>query len=135
MMMTVCTFRQYDRCRIAYPGHGGRDSVIVHLIDGIYELFRHSYGLRRFNKVNDKPFGAVNRVLVAVPQRIEEDATHIYIATDRDGFMTSGTSSLPPASSKSTFTSGFSAVLRARTLLVRNRSASREKSGLSPCAR
>ena len=24
--------------------------LIVHLIDGTYELFRHFYGLRRFNK-------------------------------------------------------------------------------------
>jgi hypothetical protein len=24
--------------------------MIVHLVDGTYELFRHFYGLRRFNK-------------------------------------------------------------------------------------
>ncbi|HEY6822098.1 MAG TPA: hypothetical protein VI321_08750, partial [Burkholderiales bacterium] len=30
--------------------------VVVHLIDGTYELFRHFYGLRRFNKGNDKPY-------------------------------------------------------------------------------
>ena len=27
--------------------------MIVHLIDGTYELFRHFYGLRRFNKEVD----------------------------------------------------------------------------------
>ena len=37
--------------------------VIVHLIDGTYELFRHFYGLRRFNKGEDQPFGAVVGVL------------------------------------------------------------------------
>jgi 5'-3' exonuclease len=56
--------------------------VIVHLIDGTYELFRHFYGLRRFNKGQDKPFGAVNGVLVTVLQMIEEGATHIGVATD-----------------------------------------------------
>jgi 5'-3' exonuclease len=56
--------------------------VVVHLIDGTYELFRHFYGLRRFNKGQDKPFGAVNGVLVTVLQMIEEGATHIGVATD-----------------------------------------------------
>ena len=56
--------------------------VIVHLIDGTYELFRHFYGLRRFNKGIDKPFGAVNGVLHTVLQMIEEGATHIGVATD-----------------------------------------------------
>ncbi len=56
--------------------------MIVHLIDGTYELFRHFYGLRRFNKGKDKPFGAVNGVLNGVLQMIEEGATHIGVATD-----------------------------------------------------
>ena len=56
--------------------------MIVHLIDGTYELFRHFYGLRRFNKGNDKPLGAVNGVLVTVLQMIEEGATHLGVATD-----------------------------------------------------
>src|SRR6267378_7943525 len=56
--------------------------LIVHLIDGTYELFRHFYGLRRFNKGQDKPFGAVNGVLVTVLQMIEEGATHVGVATD-----------------------------------------------------
>ena len=33
--------------------------MIIHLVDGTYELFRHFYGQRRFNKGQDKPFGAV----------------------------------------------------------------------------
>jgi 5'-3' exonuclease len=57
-------------------------SVIVHLIDGTFELFRHFYGLRRFNKGNDKPFGAVTGVLNGVLQMFEEGATHMGVATD-----------------------------------------------------
>ena len=56
--------------------------MIVHLIDGTYELFRHFYGLRSFNKGNDKPLGAVNGVLHSVLEMIETGATHIGVATD-----------------------------------------------------
>jgi 5'-3' exonuclease len=56
--------------------------MIVHLIDGTYELFRHFYGLRRFNKGNDAPFGAVIGVLNTVLEMIEKDATHVGVATD-----------------------------------------------------
>jgi 5'-3' exonuclease len=58
------------------------DDLIVHLIDGTYELFRHFYGLRRFNKGEDRPFGAVIGVLNTVLQMIESGATHIGVATD-----------------------------------------------------
>jgi 5'-3' exonuclease len=56
--------------------------MIVHLIDGTYELFRHFYGLRRFTKGADRPFGAVIGVLNGVLQMIEEGATHLGVATD-----------------------------------------------------
>jgi 5'-3' exonuclease len=56
--------------------------VIVHLIDGTYELFRHFYGLRRFTKGADRPLGAVSGVLHTVLQMIEEGATHLGVATD-----------------------------------------------------
>ncbi len=56
--------------------------MIVHLIDGTYELFRHFYGARRFNKGKDKPFGAVVGVLNTVLQMIEGGATHLGVATD-----------------------------------------------------
>src|SRR6266496_641992 len=55
--------------------------MIVHLIDGTYELFRHFYGLRRFKKT-DPPFGAVTGVLRMVAKMIEDGATHIGVATD-----------------------------------------------------
>lgn len=56
--------------------------MIVHLIDGTYELYRHFYGQRTFNKGKDKPFGAVVGVLNSVLQMIDEGATHVGVATD-----------------------------------------------------
>jgi 5'-3' exonuclease len=56
--------------------------MIVHLIDGTYELFRHFYGLRRFNKGKDAPYGAVIGVLRTVLQMVEAGATHVGVATD-----------------------------------------------------
>src|SRR6266699_3298059 len=56
--------------------------MIIHAVDGTYELFRHFYGLRRFNKGKDKPFGAVIGVLQTVLQMIEQEATHVGVATD-----------------------------------------------------
>lgn len=56
--------------------------MIIHLVDGTYELFRHFYGQRSFNKGKDKPFGAVVGVLHGVLQMIEEGATHVGVATD-----------------------------------------------------
>ena len=55
--------------------------MIVHLIDGTYELFRHFYGIRRFKKT-DPPFGAVAGVLHMIAKMIEDGATHIGVATD-----------------------------------------------------
>jgi 5'-3' exonuclease len=56
--------------------------MLIHLVDGTYELFRHFYGLRRFNKGEDQPFGALIGVLHTVLQMIEAGATHIGVATD-----------------------------------------------------
>jgi len=56
--------------------------MIVHLVDGTYELFRHFYGQRRFNNGQDKPFGAVVGVLHTVLEMIEGGATHLGVATD-----------------------------------------------------
>jgi 5'-3' exonuclease len=55
--------------------------MIVHLLDGTYELFRHFYGIRRFKKT-DPPFGAVSGVLGTVAQLLDEGATHVGVATD-----------------------------------------------------
>lgn len=56
--------------------------MIVDLVDGTYELFRHFYGLRRFTKGSDKPLGAVSGVLTTVLQMLEQGATHLGVATD-----------------------------------------------------
>jgi 5'-3' exonuclease len=56
--------------------------MIVHLVDGTYELFRHFYGLRRFNKGKDAPFGALAGALQTVVQMLEQGATHVGVATD-----------------------------------------------------
>jgi 5'-3' exonuclease len=56
--------------------------MIVAVVDGTYELFRHFYGLRRFNKGKDRRFGAVVGVLQTVLQMLEGGTTHIGIATD-----------------------------------------------------
>ena len=56
--------------------------MVVHLVDGTYELFRHFYGVRRFSKGEDPPFGAVIGVLGTVLEMIEGGATHLGVATD-----------------------------------------------------
>jgi 5'-3' exonuclease len=54
--------------------------VIVHLIDGTYELFRHFYGLRRFTKGKDRPYGAVVGVLQTVLQLIESGRVKDFVS-------------------------------------------------------
>src|SRR5438876_4144907 len=63
--------------------------MVVHLIDGTYELFRHFYGLRRFTRVKgsasrggDRPYGAVVGVLQTVLQMLENDVVYLGVATD-----------------------------------------------------
>ena len=56
--------------------------MIVHLVDGTYELFRHFYGLRRFTKGKDRPLGAVVGVLQSVLEIVEHGETHVGVATD-----------------------------------------------------
>jgi 5'-3' exonuclease len=63
--------------------------MIVHLVDGTYELFRHFYGLRRFTRVKgsasrgvDPPYGAVVGVLQGVLAMIEQGDTYLGVATD-----------------------------------------------------
>lgn len=55
--------------------------MIVHLVDGTYELFRHFFAIRRFRK-SDPPLGAVGGVLGTVLQMLEQGATHVAVATD-----------------------------------------------------
>ena len=55
--------------------------MIVHLIDGTYELFRHFYGIRR-GVTTPSRMSAVAGVLHTVAQMLEEGATHLGVATD-----------------------------------------------------
>jgi 5'-3' exonuclease len=56
--------------------------MIIHLIDGTYELFRQFYGRRHATQGDDQPFGAVGGVLHSVLEMIEKGATHGGVATD-----------------------------------------------------
>jgi 5'-3' exonuclease len=56
--------------------------MIVHLIDGTYELFRHFYGARRARSGEDTPFGGVRGVLHGVLEMLETGSTHVGVATD-----------------------------------------------------
>jgi 5'-3' exonuclease len=56
--------------------------MVVHLVDGTYELFRHFYGRRSGGRRDDQRFGAAAGVLHTVLQMIETGATHIGVATD-----------------------------------------------------
>jgi 5'-3' exonuclease len=56
--------------------------VVVHLIDGTYELFRHFYGLRRDTNAKNPRFGAVVGVLNTVLYMVRDGATHVGVATD-----------------------------------------------------
>src|SRR5437763_8687583 len=74
--------------------HVSERFYVVHLVDGTYELFRHFYGLRRFNKGKDRPYGAVVGVLQTVLQMLENGdrvkgsasrglvGTYVGVATD-----------------------------------------------------
>ena len=56
--------------------------MVVHLVDGTYELFRHFYGRRSGGRHDDQPFGAAAGVLHTVLQMLETGATHVGVATD-----------------------------------------------------
>ena len=56
--------------------------MVVHLVDGTYELFRHFYGASRARRGRDAPLGAAAGVLHGVLQMVETGATHVGVATD-----------------------------------------------------
>src|SRR3954449_11023449 len=70
-----------DGCRPACHDEP-TDAMMVHLLDGTYELFRHYYGRRRFDQDKPETFGAVTGVLHTVLEMIEKGATHLGVATD-----------------------------------------------------
>jgi 5'-3' exonuclease len=56
--------------------------MIVHLVDGTYELFRQYYGRLRIKTSTPRPLGAVAGVLHSILEMIETGATHLGVATD-----------------------------------------------------
>ena len=56
--------------------------MVVHLIDGTYELFRHYYGVPSTRDANGMEVGAVRGVLASVLGLITRGATHVAVATD-----------------------------------------------------
>jgi 5'-3' exonuclease len=54
--------------------------MVVHLIDGTYELFRHFYGRKRGGP--DRELGAASGVLHTVLETLEQGALHVGVATD-----------------------------------------------------
>jgi 5'-3' exonuclease len=57
------------------------EPVVVHLVDGTYELFRHFYGARR-GRPRDPEVAAVRGVMRTVLSMLEDGATHVGVATD-----------------------------------------------------
>jgi 5'-3' exonuclease len=55
--------------------------MIVDLIDGTYELFRHFYGARRATG-GDEPLAAVHGVVGTVRRMLQTGSTHVGVATD-----------------------------------------------------
>ncbi len=54
----------------------------VFLVDGTYELFRHFFAVPKVSDVNGKEVGAVRGVLGSMLSLLENDVTHIGVATD-----------------------------------------------------
>ena len=54
----------------------------VFLIDGTYELFRHFYAVPSTTDVDGREVGAVRGVVGSVLRMLEDDVTHIGVATD-----------------------------------------------------
>ena len=56
--------------------------MIVHVIDGTYELFRHFFAVPSSKNDSGQEIGAVRGVLTSVFSMIEAGATHLGVATD-----------------------------------------------------
>lgn len=54
----------------------------VYLVDGTYELFRHFFAVPAAKDASGQEVGAVRGVLTSVQSMIEQNATHIGVATD-----------------------------------------------------
>ena len=56
--------------------------MLVHLIDGTYELFRHFYALPPAQDADGREVAAVRGVLTSIQGMLRDGATHVGVATD-----------------------------------------------------
>jgi 5'-3' exonuclease len=56
--------------------------LVVHLVDGTYELFRHFYALPSAKDAGGREIAAVRGVVFSVLNMINRGATHVGVATD-----------------------------------------------------
>mgnify|MGYP000176450082 CR=1 FL=1 len=61
-------------------GHDG--AVIVHLVDGTYELFRQFFGRPGHETADGREVGACRAVLRSMLAMLDDGATHVGVATD-----------------------------------------------------
>jgi 5'-3' exonuclease len=57
-------------------------AMLVHLVDGTYELFRHFFAVPPHRDASGREVGAVRGVLGSLVALLEEGATHVGVATD-----------------------------------------------------
>ncbi len=56
--------------------------MVVHLVDGTYELFRHFYAMPSAKNAAGEEVAAVRGVMYSIRGLVQEGATHIGVATD-----------------------------------------------------
>ena len=56
--------------------------MVIHLVDGTYELFRHYYALPSAQDANGREIAAVRGVLASIRSMFRDGATHVGVATD-----------------------------------------------------
>ncbi len=56
--------------------------MLIHLVDGTYELFRHYYALPSARDADGREVAAVRGVLASLRGMLRDGATHIGVATD-----------------------------------------------------
>ncbi|MDX2149703.1 MAG: 5'-3' exonuclease H3TH domain-containing protein [Bryobacteraceae bacterium] len=56
--------------------------MVIHLVDGTYELFRHFYAVPSARDAQGREVAAVRGVLTSLLQMVRSGATHVAVATD-----------------------------------------------------
>ena len=56
--------------------------MIVHVVDGTYELFRHFFGVPSRRTADGREIAATRGVVGSMVQLLEDGATHVGVATD-----------------------------------------------------